>query len=123
MNLSIPRDFASYPAFRRLVIEVGNEPDATYLMMRLWVELGYQAEQSLQSGYFDAEAIPSFNASLMSPGHPVNFTQLLAAKMVIPFNEEGRDYICPIFDKANPDINPEVMSVNEQLKRQQHFQG
>lgn len=103
MILQIPRDFQSYPCFRNLMIEVGNEIDATFLFFKLWVELGYQCDLHEQPGYFDRGCIEAFNASMKKFDGKAGLLCLLAAKVITPHKDEG-DYICPMFMKVNQQL-------------------
>lgn len=108
MTLKIPRDFQSYPAFRQLMIEVGNEQDAIFLFLKLWIELGYQCDQHEQAGYFDRGCVAAFNASVKTFQDKPAIVCLLAARVIIPHKDDG-DFICPMFIKTNDELSADNM--------------
>src|ERR1700679_1027001 len=65
-NLHLPLDFESWVEFRALRQAVGA-PAAVYALVKLFVDLGYQAQSGRALGLLDEKAITLFEEGLRGP--------------------------------------------------------
>jgi hypothetical protein len=110
--LHLPLDHESWHEFRQLRQSVGHAL-ASHMFIRLFVELGYQAQAGIRLGLLEEKAIELFLDSIAEAsgarpegphgGRPQGLQALLSAGLLLP-TEGG--YLCPRFAQLNPHLDP-----------------
>jgi hypothetical protein len=111
MDLRIPADFERLPEFRMLVAQLGErrakagnpkelDQAATYIWMRLWVELAYLAQTTNRPGWINPQGAALFESSL-EPLFGEDCQPLALLESSGSLKKQGADYLCERFAKLN----------------------
>lgn len=115
-NLHLPLDHGSWVEYRNLKAAVGA-PVATYAMIQLFVDLGYQAQSGRPLGVMDGraakltsetlEAIWPKEDGVKGPIEELKASGLLAGRSVqsSPYSGDGEDLVCDRFVKLNKHLD------------------
>src|SRR5436853_940675 len=100
-ELHLPLDFERVPEYRMLCDAV-QAPLATYLFLRLWVDLGYQAQLTNQPGFLPELAAKQLDRSVLVElgANAVQATKALEAAACLRA-APGGGFVCDRFAKEN----------------------
>lgn len=113
MEIRVPSDVERWPEFRLLGTAIGSSVRASFVFLRLWVDLAHLCGVTRRVGWLPATSVDLFKADLGSNG-PVDFNALVGEregefKFLFPEIEGGevRGYRCPRFAHSNGHLNPD----------------